>query len=171
MATLKSLVDETTNIKNDLTNCYNRLKAILVDKDFDIPPGEKLEVLIEKVEPLKRIFPNLYLYKAGDTCDSVSGGYSKTSAGGSLEFNTANMQLYASSSSITTTASCIVFSKNKINLKNYSKISFTVYAYGQYGQMRSNTRAYLSVCQEKSTAPSASSTKIFNFIDLSAISL
>ena len=36
MATLKSLVDETTNIKNELVECRDTLKQILIDKSKDL---------------------------------------------------------------------------------------------------------------------------------------
>ena len=48
MANLKSLVDETTNIKNELINCKNTLKQILTEKKVIVSNTDKLSDLIEK---------------------------------------------------------------------------------------------------------------------------
>ena len=49
MATLKSLVDETTNIKNEIVECCDNLKDILVNKDISCDNTDKLSTLIDKV--------------------------------------------------------------------------------------------------------------------------
>lgn len=49
MSTLKSLVDETTNIKNELVTCHTDLKTILTDKSIDLTGNEKLLDLISEV--------------------------------------------------------------------------------------------------------------------------
>ena len=53
MATLKNLVDETTNIKNELTRCYDNLRSNLTNKNIDFLDSDKLEMLIDKVSQIK----------------------------------------------------------------------------------------------------------------------
>ena len=52
MATLKELVNETTNIKTDLIKCHSDLKAALNSKGVVINESDKLGVLIEKVNTI-----------------------------------------------------------------------------------------------------------------------
>ena len=49
MATLKSLVDETTNIKNELVECHNNLKNNLNAKGVEVGSLDKLSTLILKL--------------------------------------------------------------------------------------------------------------------------
>ena len=55
MATLKTLVDETTNIKNELATCYANLKTNLVEKGLNISNTDKIQDLIEKINALEGI--------------------------------------------------------------------------------------------------------------------
>ena len=52
MTTLKSLVDETTNIKNDLKTCHSNLKNNLIAKGVEVSSGDKLSALIDKVSSI-----------------------------------------------------------------------------------------------------------------------
>ena len=52
MATLKSLVDETTNIKNELKTCHATLKNNLIEKGVECSEDDKILDLITKVESL-----------------------------------------------------------------------------------------------------------------------
>ena len=49
MATLKSLVDETTNIKNELVKCYSNLKSNLISKGVECSESDKISILINKI--------------------------------------------------------------------------------------------------------------------------
>ena len=49
MATLKSLVDETTNIKDELVECHNNLKNNLNAKGVEVLDLDKMSSLIDKV--------------------------------------------------------------------------------------------------------------------------
>ena len=49
MATLKSLVDETTNIKNELVECYTSLKNNLIEKGVECSDSDLMSTLIGKV--------------------------------------------------------------------------------------------------------------------------
>ena len=62
MATLKSLVDETSNIKNELKACHTNLKNNLIAKGVECSDNDKLSSLIDKVTTLKYV-----KYVAGDT--------------------------------------------------------------------------------------------------------
>lgn len=49
MSTLKQLVDETTNIKNELKTCHVNLKNNLIDKGVECSDTDKLLSLVGKV--------------------------------------------------------------------------------------------------------------------------
>ena len=53
MATLKSLVDETGNIKNELVECHTNLKNNLIAKGVECSDNDKMSSLIDKVNDLK----------------------------------------------------------------------------------------------------------------------
>ena len=53
MATLKSLVDETTNIKNELVECHSNLKNNLIAKGVECNDTDKMLSLINKVENIE----------------------------------------------------------------------------------------------------------------------
>ena len=49
MSTLKQLVDETANIKNELKTCHTNLKTNLIDKGVECSDADKLLSLVGKV--------------------------------------------------------------------------------------------------------------------------
>lgn len=49
MATLKNLVDETTNIKDELKTCHTNLKNNLITKGVECSDADKLSSLVNKV--------------------------------------------------------------------------------------------------------------------------
>ena len=53
MATLKSLVDETTNIKNELVDCHSNLKNNLIEKGVECSDTDKMSSLIDKVSEIQ----------------------------------------------------------------------------------------------------------------------
>jgi hypothetical protein len=53
MSTLKQLVDETTNIKNELKTCYANLKNNLVNKKIQVNNNDKILDLINKIPDIK----------------------------------------------------------------------------------------------------------------------
>lgn len=53
MSTLKQLVDETTNIKNELKTCHANLKTNLIDKGVECSNTDKLLSLVGKVEEIE----------------------------------------------------------------------------------------------------------------------
>lgn len=58
MATLKNLVDETTNIKNELVTCHSNLKNNLTAKGVECSDTDKISSLIDKVEDVV-VLPNI----------------------------------------------------------------------------------------------------------------
>ena len=76
MATLKSLVDETTNIKDDIIECRDTWKQILIDKHISEAENEnKLYPLITLLNDYAIRPSKKYLYKEGDECVDVTGGW------------------------------------------------------------------------------------------------
>lgn len=53
MATLKNLVDETTNIKNELITCHTNLKNNLIEKGVVCGNSDKLLSLVDKVKKIE----------------------------------------------------------------------------------------------------------------------
>ena len=58
MATLKNLVDETTNVKNELVVCYSNLKNNLIKKGVECSDTDKMSSLIDRVGKIKML-PNI----------------------------------------------------------------------------------------------------------------
>lgn len=53
MSTLKNLVDETTNIKNELKTCHTNLKTNLINKGVKVLGTDKIVDLISKIDEIK----------------------------------------------------------------------------------------------------------------------
>lgn len=126
MATLKSLVDETTNIKNELVECRDSLKQILIDKKIEGLGNEnRLSVLVDKVNVLSDYKEKLWLYKNGDECNSITGGWDYFTSGYAnttyLKGEKLSNCLYSKISK--GSAKCITPTTiNAINLKDYKYI-------------------------------------------------
>ena len=71
MATLKQLVDETTNIKNELKTCHANLKTNLIDKGVQILEEDKILNLVRKIADIKEL-----KFAIGTTSVTGSGSYS-----------------------------------------------------------------------------------------------
>ena len=73
MATLKSLVDETTNIKNELVECYTNLKNNLIKKGVECSDSDKMSSLINKVDELYNVYgkPAIRLFGVNSSSDKV----------------------------------------------------------------------------------------------------
>ena len=56
MATLKKLVNETTNIKNELAVCYSNLKNNLSDKGVECSATDKMLNLINKINYIQQSY-------------------------------------------------------------------------------------------------------------------
>ena len=52
MATLKNLVNETTNIKNEIKACHTNLKNSLIEKGVECSDNDKIINLIEKISSI-----------------------------------------------------------------------------------------------------------------------
>ena len=55
MATLKQLVDETTNIKNELKTCHTNLKNNLIEKGVEVQNDAKIGDLIGNVKNIQTV--------------------------------------------------------------------------------------------------------------------
>ena len=53
MATLKELVNETTNIKDELKTCHSNLSSALTEKGVSVTSEDKMPNLIDKINSLK----------------------------------------------------------------------------------------------------------------------
>ena len=96
MATLKSLVDETSNIKNELDECHTNLKTNLVAKGVECSATDKMLNLINKINYIQQSYNvvagnDVILYKFSDNSHNI---YQKTytynifcSVNGSFRFN------------------------------------------------------------------------------------
>ena len=61
MSTLKQLVDETTNIKNELKTCHTNLKSNLIEKGVECSDTDKLLSLVGKVGEIETFNSNSQL--------------------------------------------------------------------------------------------------------------
>ena len=59
MATLKQLVNETTNIKDELKTCHTNLKNSLIAKGVECSDTDKMSSLIDKVKNIKTLSFNV----------------------------------------------------------------------------------------------------------------
>lgn len=73
MTTLKSLVCETTNIKNEIVECRGNLSRILESKNIQISEDERIIDMINKVNQLGD--NKYYLYKYGNEYVDRTGGW------------------------------------------------------------------------------------------------
>ena len=55
MSTLKNLVNETTNIKNELAECHNNLKNNLIEKGVECSDSDKISNLIDKISTIAHV--------------------------------------------------------------------------------------------------------------------
>lgn len=109
MATLKNLVDETTNIRNEIANCYSNLKTNLTNRNVEVLNSDKLSSLISKVLDIKTYqkvagtekvymsdsneylssntssFEKLKTYEINDSFSSARFNFTNTSGGGSIK--------------------------------------------------------------------------------------
>ena len=76
MATLKNLVDETTNIKNELKTCHTDLRNSLVSLGVECNVNDKLSDLVSKTNEIKKFPSDWYTEKCGEVFmdDVISEG-------------------------------------------------------------------------------------------------
>ena len=122
-SSLKDLVDRQELLTNNIEEQKNTLKSILESKNVEVSEGEnKLSILIQKVDELGEIIPPLYLYKDGDECVNLTGGFivyknnSNATPVGIFSKNTDYLELDATKGY----ASC--GTTNKINVSEYKTL-------------------------------------------------
>ena len=123
-SSLKDLVDRQELLTNNIEEQKNTLKEILISKNVVVSEGEnKLSILIDKVNEL--VNGMLWLYKEGNECPSVTGGFLE--AYSSDWSNSPIFSKYSTymQSSFTATSGGVysnIGTYNKINLSGFSKI-------------------------------------------------
>ena len=163
MPTLKSLVDETTNIKNEIVECRDTLRQILIDKKIqDLENENKLSILIDKVKMLIDAPSVLYLYKDGDSYTNITGGYTinnDTASTGSdcnLTFSSDRIISNNFISNKQCRSSCVT--NYPIDLTNYKKLIFKMAVTSAWGDDYAN-RAMTGFIAEKKDGDSVASVK------------
>lgn len=74
-STLNQVIDKFENINNTTEELNQQLSDILINKNVEVKEDEyKLGALIEKVDLLKKA-ERLYLYKEGNECIYITGGW------------------------------------------------------------------------------------------------
>lgn len=120
MTTLKSLVDETTNIKNEIVECHSNLSSILASKNIEVSEEDKISDLIGKVDLLGE-YNKKYLIKDGDLCASITGGWSYYNAGLTTSVGNGYISVPIQNGPLRT--DCSYFSTNNpIDLAGYNKL-------------------------------------------------
>lgn len=124
-SSLKDVIDRQELLNNSIEIQKSNLKNILVSKNVEVEEENKLSNLIDKVNELGDNPEKLYLYKEGDDCASITGGYSVTwrdSRGNGSLTNIDNcLKLYYVDDSVSATAmSC--GSNKQIDLTSYNNL-------------------------------------------------
>ena len=122
-SSLKELIDRQELLTNSIEIQKNTLKSILESKNVEVSDSvNKLSILIQKVDELGEIIPPLYLYKEGDECINLTGGFivyknnSNATPVGIFSKNTDYLELDATKGY----ASC--GTTNKINVSEYKTL-------------------------------------------------
>ena len=150
MATLKSLVDETTNIKNEIVECYSDLKKVLTDSDIEVLNTDKLSNLINKAKYINSV---KYLYYLGDNTGNIKTHY-KGSSSSSILFNTNSIQIQSAGNSTVSLQQCVIGTPSSINLSKYNKLRVT----GKLNQI--DGKITFGIGSDSSTATFASKFEI-----------
>lgn len=122
MPTLKNLVDEVVNIKDEIVECRDILKAKLISKKVEVTDNEnRLSVLINKIDSIETMNMGLWLYKEGDEYTSITGGWKSFDAwtgGGKFNETIKNKDhLY-----VAEIYDCIGFVCEKVDFTYYNKL-------------------------------------------------
>ena len=136
MATLKSLVDETANIKNEIVECRDTLKQILIDKKLeDLENENKLPILIDKVKEFSAMKEKLWLYKNGN--EDIELTHIEPTYGATIVRGEDSININANTKTSASYQSCLtLYNKSKIDLSEYNKlkVEFTgTLSSGNYG--------------------------------------
>ena len=134
MATLKSLVDETTNIKNELVECHTNLKNNLIAKGVECSEDDKMSSLVDKIDSIV-VSDNaiagesiqLFNYTCDGTMRIGSAGIFKltSSVNGSVKIKINNV--CSAVSSVTYLSIDLIRAESVVSSK-----SFNVTKYGSY---------------------------------------
>ena len=84
MTTLKNLVDETANIKNELVACHSNLKNNLIEKGVECSDTDRISNLVDKINGIK-------VGKKAIAGDSIELVNMKHYSNGTLQLASANI--------------------------------------------------------------------------------
>lgn len=151
MTTLKSLVDETTNIKNDIVECRDTLRDILISKNIEASDDEnKLSTLIDKVSKLGEYDDSkLWLYEEGNEYTNVTGGWNVECkhkdyvSGGKVEKSSKSIKLIGGNTGSSQQYGAS-FSK-KIDFTNYNKLCLNCLEFQNKTQYSHNGGGFFGV--------------------------
>lgn len=122
---LLDAVERVKLLTKSKQNEKTMLSSILTSKSVEVLEEDKMSDLIGKVDLLGEYDDGkLYLYKDGDECIDLTGGWLKggyTRGTGTLTKEDDCMELYTNTSANQTVT---VLTKNKVNLTGYSKIAY-----------------------------------------------
>ena len=123
MPTLKNLVDEVVNIENEIVECRDALKQILLDKNIQGLENENsLSTLINKANELKSNGTCIYYY--GDEKVGITGGWIEGYKLGDNPTFTKNVDsLQVKANGTSTNGSIGLFATSKsLNLTQYKAV-------------------------------------------------
>lgn len=132
-AGFKAKNDRDEILYNSLLFNRDNLKTNLTNKGVDVTGVNEMSILIDKVNELEDKIVPLYLYKDGDECIALTGGWSIASSYGTsstLTKGSSSMRIYNSSASSSNWNGSRISTISTINMQNYSKIKFDIYVTG-----------------------------------------
>ena len=140
MATLKNLVDETTNIKNELVECHSNLSSILTSKNVEVSEEDKMSILIDKVNEFDEVTRPLYLYNYGEFFPNFFME-STYASGGAVTLNVDNISFKHNSS--VNRSGLIYISTKAIDLSKYNFLYFKykITSFNGYGHLYVGTHS------------------------------
>ena len=122
---LLDTVERVKLLTNSRQNEKTMLSSILTSKNVEVTEEDKMSDLIGKVDLLGEYDdPILYLYKEGDECVDITGGYKVThtqtnSSSSNYSNSNGKIQIFPPNNQ---SSNVTVHSINKINVKDFSKL-------------------------------------------------
>lgn len=127
---ISTLTSQVNNLTTEIENNKLALVNALMAKNIECSINEEYSSLIEKISLFNTVALKKYLYKEGDLCSSVTGGYRYSTAGTAADnagytklapiINTDNIEIKDTSTSIYGFGA--ITPVNKIDLSSYSSL-------------------------------------------------
>lgn len=123
---ISTLTSQVNNLTTEIENNKLALVNALIAKNIECSVDEEYSSLITKINLLEEIVGPRYLYKSGDICDSITGGYitkySFTSA--SATYNTSDILIKANAG--TSGGASVISTKSMIDITKYKYLKARV---------------------------------------------